>query len=163
MSSLSEINGLPDVTIYHLPYSSKQIAAAVGKSPIIALSEDGNQTWWIWDIGAMAYTDTGVVAYLGDLNEAKAAAMNAQTAVIQAQAAVTQAQNAAISAEGSKDAALEILGEVEIKASGSSGFTGAFSTDFWKFITGTHPVLSSNPYNDYDYIRSKIANQYWGG
>ena len=47
--------------IYHLQYSSAQIAASVGKGPIVQLGDDGKQTWWVWSIADMAYRDTGVV------------------------------------------------------------------------------------------------------
>ena len=59
---MPKIGELTEVNIYNLQYSSKQIAAAVGKSPVVQLSEDSRQTWWIWDIASMSYKDTGVVA-----------------------------------------------------------------------------------------------------
>lgn len=92
---MSKIGSLTEVAIYNLQYSAAQIAAAVGKSPVIQLSEDGRQTWWVWDIAAMKYTDTGVVAYLGDINEAETAAARAAAS---ATAARTAAQEAAQSA-----------------------------------------------------------------
>lgn len=72
--------------IYHLQYSSAQIAAAIGKGPVVQLDDDGRQTWWVWSIADMAYRDTGVVAYLGDINEAKTSASAAETAASRAEA-----------------------------------------------------------------------------
>lgn len=56
---------LKEDRIYHLPYSAEQIAAAVGKTPVIMDDGKGNKTWWLWDIGSMAYEDTGMIASLG--------------------------------------------------------------------------------------------------
>lgn len=50
----------PENKVLRLQYTSAQIAAAVGKSPIIKLNTDGKQTLWIWDIAEMEYKDTGV-------------------------------------------------------------------------------------------------------
>lgn len=86
--------------VYHLQYTAAQIAAATGKSPIIQLSEDGRQTWWIWDITAMAYKDTGVVAYLGDINEAKTSADRAEASATAAREAAKEAADSATGAVG---------------------------------------------------------------
>lgn len=95
---MSKIGSLTEVTIYNLQYSSKQIAAAVGKSPIVQLSADGRQTWWIWDIAEMRYTDTGVVAYLGDINEAKISADRAEASAVAAREAAKEAAESAAEA-----------------------------------------------------------------
>lgn len=95
---MPKIGSLTEVTIYNLQYSSKQIAAAVGKSPIVQLGSDGRQTWWVWDIAGMKYTDTGVVAYLGDINEAKTSADRAAASAVAAREAAQEAAQSAADA-----------------------------------------------------------------
>ncbi len=95
---MPKISEVTEVNIYNLQYSSKQIAAAVGKSPIVQLSEDGRQTWWIWDIASMSYQDTGVVAYLGDINEAKTSAARAEASATAAREAAKEAAESAADA-----------------------------------------------------------------
>lgn len=107
---MSKIGALTEVTIHNLQYSSKQIAAAVGKGPIVQLGADGRQTWWVWDIAGMKYTDTGVVAYLGDINEAKT---SADRAAASAAAAREAAQEAAQSAADAREHSGSGGGEVE--------------------------------------------------
>lgn len=98
MRLLPKISELTEVNIYNLGYSSQQIAAAVGKSPIVQLSEGGRQTWWIWDIASMSYKDTGVVAYLGDINEAKTSAARAEASATAAREAAKEAAESAADA-----------------------------------------------------------------
>ena len=98
MIPLPKIGELTEVNIYNLQYSSKQIAAAVGKSPVVQLSEDRRQTWWIWDIASMSYKDTGVVAYLGDINEAKTSAARAEASATAAREAAKEAAESAAEA-----------------------------------------------------------------
>lgn len=95
---MPKIGELTEVTIEHLDYSSKQIAAWVGKSVIIQLSEDGRQTFWVWDIASMSYKDTGVVAYLGDINEAKTSAARAEASAAAAREAAKEAAESAADA-----------------------------------------------------------------
>lgn len=97
---MPKIGSLTEVTIKHLQYSSEQIAAAVGKSPVIQSSADGRQTWWIWDIAEMKYIDTGVVAYLGDINEAKTAAIRAAASAAAARESAQEAAESAADARG---------------------------------------------------------------
>ena len=98
MIPLPKIGELTEVNIDNLQYSSKQIAAAVGISPVVQLSEDSRQTWWIWDIASMSYKDTGVVAYLGDINEAKTSAARAEASAIAAREAAKEAAESAAEA-----------------------------------------------------------------
>ena len=51
---------MPD-NIWRMPYTAEKIQEAIGKGPVIQQSGDSN-TWWIWDIRAGQYVDTGVVA-----------------------------------------------------------------------------------------------------
>lgn len=95
---MPKIGELTEVTIKNLDYSSKQIAAWVGKSVIIQLSEDGRQTFWVWDIASMSYKDTGVVAYLGDINEAKTSAARAEASAAAAREAAKEAAESAADA-----------------------------------------------------------------
>lgn len=95
---MPKISSITEVMIKQLQYSSVQIAAAIGKGPIVKMSEDGRQTWWVWDVAAMAYTDTGVVAYLGDINEAKTSASRAEASATAAREAAKEAAESAAEA-----------------------------------------------------------------
>lgn len=86
--------------IYHLQYTAAQIAAAVGKGPIIQTNEAGDKTWWLWDIADMTYKDTGVTAYLGDIDDATRAAARAEAAVTLAR---EYAEEAAASAADARE------------------------------------------------------------
>lgn len=107
---MSKIGSLEEITIYKLQYSSKQIAAAVGKGPVVRPSEDGRKTWWVWNIAEMKYVDTGEVAYMGDINDAKTAA---DRAAASATAAREAAQEAAKSAADAREHSGSGGGEVE--------------------------------------------------
>lgn len=87
--------------VYHLPFTAKQIEAAIGKGPIIQkVGEDSY--WFLWDIAAMQYVQTEYPALIGAFNQMTTLANRADAAARRALQSAEEAKKwADQAAEGS--------------------------------------------------------------
>ena len=146
--------------VWHIPYTAEQIQAATGKSPVISSGENGD--WMVWDIERMQYVDTGVRAFIGNIDEAGVNADRAEaaatTAAADARTAAADAKTAAADAKTASDAAAVAV-DVMQSISGLGGGAPGYSSDIWLFITGNHPVLNVGPYRDYETLKIKVMRE----
>lgn len=97
--------------VYHVPYTAEQIEAAIGKGPIVI--KTGNVGYWhVWDIVKMKYVDTGVMAYIGNIEDATKNADRAEKAAKSAEEAAGAVEEMTELAQQAADKAEEILNKL---------------------------------------------------